>query len=280
MEGQVGTCRGPEAECAGQQYVGTEQCLGGWQAYLQLSVDSEGRLMPGHGKREQLVGCSRWGEAAVARDLAAHWLRCLTGSRRKQNAPTACYEQHCPALLQQLGSIKTLAQLRAQLEELRKDRTLASTAAALGLRLASEQAPAPVPAAGARAAFLGVRSSGDSSFSAGLMLRLDAKGRPQHNARDERQCVFEGSSAPEAAVAFDLAGIWRKQHINHKGYNNTQHNYSTNRWATPCIHAGNISCTCLQRAISVQCYTVPLPGIRSSCPSCAALPTSSSCGRC
>lgn len=167
MEGQGGAVRGPQG--VGQQFWGIELCHGGrCLAHFKVAVDGEGRPAKGKSIKQALVDCAGLGEAAVARDLAAHWLRSRTGSKCGQSALPYSYEQRFPALLRQLGGIRTLEQLRARLVQLRNGGTLASMAAALGFQLPSEQAAAADAAAAAEAAAAGAAPAGAAAAGAAV----------------------------------------------------------------------------------------------------------------
>lgn len=103
-----------EAGGAGQPLTGIYPSQGKWRANNYLAKDAEGRPEVGVTRAETVVvvSCTTQGEAAVARDLAVHWLQGLTPSNSKANAPLASYQQHCAAVLRQLQGIDTLKGLR------------------------------------------------------------------------------------------------------------------------------------------------------------------------
>lgn len=242
MEAQGGASSEGEAE-EGRQLVGTSQVVDKWQARLQVSLDGEGRPVSGAARTANLLYCSSSGEAAVARDLAVHWLRSAAGAgeplpgSHRQNVPTATYRRQSAGLLQPLASIGTLAQLLAHLRGLRDGGALASTAAALGLASAAQQEEGT-----GAAAFKGVAPSGKDTFYTRVRLHDDA-GRPQPGATHPQRSIVSGCSAPEAAAAWDLGVLWRRHH----SPNNTDtvfYNFTTGRsvdWSQPpaahCTHS-------------------------------------------
>lgn len=220
MEAQSGSsssASGEEEAVEDQRCVGTKLHRSLWRAHMRFAVDADGQPAVGRGTTKDLLSCNTQGEAAVTHDLSVIWLRGLVpAASRQQNAPAASYQRHCPAVLQQLGGIDTLPQLRLHLRQLRDDGVLASTGAALGL--VSQEQPCPAAAAAGAAAntagFQGIERAGTgrTAFRARLQLHMDSGGRPQQGAVGRKVDIVRSCPAPEAAAASDLGMLWRHHH--------------------------------------------------------------------